>query len=95
MENKENKIIVIIPVRNESKLLGPTLDALKKQTLVLHRIIVINDGSTDDTSSIAKKFNVEVVDLKDRGFRATGKPVLANVINKGLEKILENDVNML
>ena len=82
---------MIIPARNESKFLGTTLDALKNQTLVPHRIIVINDGSTDDTYDVAKKFDVEVVDLKDRGFRATGKPVLAKVINKGLEKILDNE----
>ena len=89
MESNEKKIIVIIPARNEGKFLDSTLDALKKQTLVPYRIIVVDDGSTDKTSEIAKKSNVEVVNLTDRGFRATGQPILAHVINKGLENILD------
>ncbi len=91
MKNKEKKVIVIIPARNEKQFLSSTLDALKKQTLVPDRIIVVNDGSTDDTSSIAKKFHVDVFDLDNRGFRATGQPILANVINKGLENILDDE----
>jgi glycosyltransferase involved in cell wall biosynthesis len=91
LKNKEKRIIVIIPARNESKFLGHTLDALKKQTLIPYRIILVNDGSTDDTSDIARKFNVEVFDIDDRGFRATGQPSLANVINKGLENIQDNE----
>jgi glycosyltransferase involved in cell wall biosynthesis len=91
LKNKEKRIIVVIPARNESEFLGHTLDALKKQTLVPYRIILVNDGSTDDTSDIARKFNVEVFDVDDRGFRATGQPILANVINRGLENILDNE----
>ena len=94
MKNNK-KIIVIIPARNESKFLDNTLEALKKQTYVPHRIIVINDGSTDNTSDIAKKSHVEVLDLDNRGFRATGEPVLANVINKGLEKILVDECHYI
>lgn len=91
MKNKEKKIIALIPARNENKFLENTLNALTKQTLVPHKIIVINDGSTDNTSDIAKKFNVNVIELEDRGFRATGQPVLANVINKGLENVLTDE----
>jgi len=91
LKNIEKKIIVIIPARNETEFLDNTLDALKKQIHSPHRIILVNDGSTDDTSEIAKKFHTEVFDLDDRGFRATGEPVLANVINKGLDNIFENE----
>ena len=82
---------VIIPARNECDFLGSTLDALKHQTFQSDRIIVVNDGSIDGTSDIAKSFNVDVIDLPDRGYRATGKPVLADVINKGLENIKNNE----
>ena len=91
MKNEEKKVIVIIPARNESQFLGSTLDALKNQILLPYRIIVVNDGSTDNTHDIAKKFGVQVTDLSDRGFRATGRPILAGVINKGLEAIQENE----
>jgi glycosyltransferase involved in cell wall biosynthesis len=89
--NQGIKITVIIPARNESDFLRNTLDALKKQSLPPSRIIVVDDGSTDNTSDVAKKFNIDVISLIDRGYRATGKPVLANVINKGLESISKNE----
>ena len=91
MKNNEKKIIGIIPARNESEFLGKTLEGLKNQTLPLTRVILVNDGSTDDTANIAKKFDIEILDLKNRGFRATGEPVLAEVINKGLKTIRENE----
>ena len=86
---------MIIPARNESRFLEKTLESLKNQTLHPYRIIVINDGSTDNTADVAKKFDVEISTLEDRGFRATGEPVLANVINKGLEKVKEGECNYL
>ena len=91
MRDIDKKIIGIIPARNESDFLRKTLDGLKNQTLPLTRIILVNDGSTDDTADIAKKFDVEILNLKNRGFRATGEPVLAEVINKGLKTIRENE----
>ena len=91
MRDTEKKIIGIIPARNESEFLGQTLDGLKNQTLPLTRIILVNDGSTDGTADIAKKFDIEILNLKNRGFRATGEPVLAEVINKGLKTIRENE----
>ena len=91
MNEQKIKITVVIPARNESDFLGSTLNALKHQTLQSDRIVVVNDGSVDDTSDIAKSFNVDVIDLPDRGYRATGKPVLADVINEGLKSIRNNE----
>lgn len=44
-----SRISVIIPVFNESKTIFGCLDTLLNQSLVPHEIIIINDGSTDDT----------------------------------------------
>ncbi len=91
LDEQKIKITVVIPARNESDFLGDTLNALKHQTLQSDRIVVVNDGSIDNTSDIAKSFNVDVIDLPDRGYRATGKPVLAEVINEGLKSIRDNE----
>ena len=91
MRDTDKKIIGIIPARNESEFLEKTLDGLKKQTLSLTRVILVNDGSTDHTADIAKKFGIEILNLKNRGYRATGEPILAQVINKGLKTIRENE----
>ena len=91
MNETRIKITVVIPARNESKFLNQTLRALKHQNLYPVRIVVVNDGSTDNTSDIAKSHNVDVIDLENRGYNATGNPVLADVINKGLETISDDE----
>ena len=86
---------VIIPARNESKFIRSTLKALIEQTLKPYRIIVVNDGSNDNTHEIAAQNGAEVIDLVDRGFRATGKPVLAHVLNKGIQAIANDECNYI
>jgi len=48
-----NNITVIIPARNEEKPLPILLKRLKKIT---NNIIVVDDGSTDNTLNVAKKY---------------------------------------
>lgn len=49
-------ISVIIPVYNSSKYLYKCLDSVAKQTFKDFEVIVIDDGSTDDSSDIINKF---------------------------------------
>ena len=51
------KISVIIPVYNTSKLLRRCLDSVINQTYKNLEIILINDGSTDDSLSICKEYS--------------------------------------
>jgi glycosyltransferase involved in cell wall biosynthesis len=91
MTYKNSKISTIIPARNEECFIGETLSALLKQEILPDRIIVVNDGSEDNTNKIAATFQeVEVINIENRGFNAQGTPILANVINIGLKK-LRND----
>ena len=46
------KVSVIIPVFNEEKVIGNCLDSLKQQTYSDLEIIVIDDGSTDETANV-------------------------------------------
>ena len=50
------KVSVIIPVYNTEKYIEKCLESVKDQILKNIEIIVVNDGSTDDSSSIIKKF---------------------------------------
>lgn len=85
------KMSAIIPARNEQDYIEKTLIALQKQSLPC-QIIVVNDGSTDLTEQVASKYADLVVNLPDRGYEATGSPVLAQVINAGLARV-QSDVD--
>lgn len=50
------KISVIIPIYNMGKYIGECLDSILNQTLKEIEIICIDDGSTDDSLNIVKKY---------------------------------------
>ena len=80
-ESKLPKISVIVPVYNVEKYLDQCLESIISQTLNDIEIIVVNDGSTDNSLEIIKKFaakdsRIKVVDQKNGGY--------AKAVNKGL-----------
>ena len=50
------KISVIIPTYNRVKLLSKTIDSVLKQSIEINEIIIINDGSTDDTKELINTY---------------------------------------
>lgn len=54
-------VAVIIPVYNSSRMLGETLLALSAGTRLPDELIVVDDGSTDDSASIAESYGARVV----------------------------------
>ena len=53
---KQPKVSVIIPVYNTEKYLRRCLDSVINQTLNTVEIVVINDGSTDNSQKIIKEY---------------------------------------
>ncbi|MCH8069379.1 MAG: glycosyltransferase, partial [Candidatus Marinimicrobia bacterium] len=45
-------VSVIIPTLNRSSLLQRALDSVLSQTICPHEIIVVDDGSTDETATL-------------------------------------------
>ena len=60
-------ISVVIPVYNEERYLGSCLNALIEQILPPDEIIVVDDGSTDNSLQIANKYPVRVISQKHHG----------------------------
>ena len=57
------KVAAIVPAHNEADRIGPVLTAIASASLV-DEIVVVNDGSTDNTSAVAAaNSSVRVVDL--------------------------------
>ena len=56
---------IIIPIYNEEKTLDNLLLSLKKYSLSRNEILIVNDGSIDETNKILKKYNfINVLNLK-------------------------------
>ena len=60
-------VSVIIPVYNEELYLSHCLQSLKNQTYKNVEIILVDDGSTDASSEVAKQFGVTILKQKHRG----------------------------
>jgi len=56
------RLSVIIPARNEEASLPHLLESLRNQTLQPDEVIVVNDGSSDRTGEIARRFGARVID---------------------------------
>lgn len=58
---------IVIPVYNEEKSIGACLDSLLGQTLKPKEIIIIDDGSTDKTCKVVKKYPVKLLKQNHQG----------------------------
>ncbi len=64
-------ISVIIPVFNREKTIKRAIESVKNQTLKAHEIIVVNDGSTDNTLNILKSIEeIKVISQENLGVSA-------------------------
>lgn len=61
------KFSIIIPAYNMEKYISKTLDSVMKQTFKDYEVIVVDDGSTDKTVEIAKKYDVKIIEHKHAG----------------------------
>ena len=79
---KDCKISVLVPIYNSSEYLEECLNSLKNQTLKEVEFILINDGSTDNSSEIMKKykeldFRFRIINKENTGY--------GDSLNKGIK----------
>lgn len=79
-------VSAIIPAYNEEKTIGNVLRIVKSISLI-NDIIVVSDGSTDDTANIARNYGVNVIELQEN----VGK---GGAIKAGLE-VCNSDIILL
>jgi glycosyltransferase involved in cell wall biosynthesis len=78
-------IDVIVPVYNGAGYLRDSLGSIAAQTCGVHEVIVVDDGSTDDTATVARSLGARVVTqhnagvavARNTGIRASRAPFLA------------------
>lgn len=74
MTNKNPYISVIIPAYNSTKFIAQCLKALEQSTYKSYEVILVDDGSTDDTAKIAKEMGCRVFIME----RQSGPAVARN-----------------
>lgn len=84
------RLMVQIPAHNEQESIADVLKSIPQKIKGVDEILilVINDGSCDDTSKIAKSFSVDVIDIKQ-------KQGLSNAFRAGVLKALEKNCDIL
>jgi GT2 family glycosyltransferase len=88
------KVAAVIPHWNRAELLSTLLQSLSKQVYPFDEIIVVDNGSTDQSSEVAKQFGARFIPLgQNFGF--------ARAVNRGVQEafadwiaILNNDVTL-
>jgi glycosyltransferase involved in cell wall biosynthesis len=60
-------VSVLIPCFNQAHYLPAAIGSVRRQTLPCHELIVIDDGSTDETRSVAAALGARVISQRNRG----------------------------
>ncbi len=89
------KVSIVVPMYNVEEYLEECLTSAIKQSLKDIEIVCVNDGSTDSTLSIARKFaandkRVKVIDKENAGYGHTMNTGFANSTGEYIA-ILESD----
>jgi len=89
------RVAIVIPNWNRAKLLGTALASLAQQTHPVERVMVVDNGSTDDSDKVARRAGAQFIALgENAGFSAA--------VNRGIREaedveyigILNNDVTL-
>jgi glycosyltransferase involved in cell wall biosynthesis len=62
----EPTVSVVIPAYNAERWLGEAVRSVQAQTMTEWELIIVNDGSSDDTSKVARAFGDERVRVIDK-----------------------------
>lgn len=81
------KVVVVMPAYNAAKTIRRTYLDIPKG--IINRVIVVDDGSTDNTVQVAKKLGLEViVHPQNRGYGANQKTCYTLALSAGADIIV-------
>ena len=76
--NASQLVSVVIPSYNQARFLGEAIESVLHQSHETKEVVVVDDGSTDTTPTVASRYDVKYVRQKNAG--------LAGARNRGLRE---------
>lgn len=75
------KYVIVMPAYNEEAFIGRAVESIAAQTLLPQRLVIVNDGSTDDTRAIVEGYQqqhswIQLVHNDKKEQRAAGSKVI-------------------
>lgn len=61
------KVSVVVPAYNSESYIAETLDSIFAQTSLPMEVIIVDDGSSDATADIVRKYPVKLIQQKNQG----------------------------
>ena len=78
-------LTIVIPVRNEEQVIGKTVEAIEQNVHTPHRILIVNDHSTDRTVEIVEEISQQHSHIEFVHNRR--EPGFANALVTGFENV--------
>ena len=90
---KTKLISVVVPAYNAEKYLAETLDSIRGQDYQPHEVLVVDDGSTDNTAAIAKSYpEVRYIWQCNQGLATARNTGLANAVGELISFLDADDI---
>lgn len=96
-DNVHPKISVILPVYNAGRFLSPAIQSILDQTFADFELIIINDGSTDDSAAVIGSFvdpRIRVITQSNQGLRASLNTGLDQARGQYIARMDQDDISM-
>ena len=67
------QISIVVPACNEEAFIGDCLKAIDQHLPENVEVVVVDNGSVDDTARIVRQYDAELISLGDRVFPSTAR----------------------
>jgi glycosyltransferase involved in cell wall biosynthesis len=85
------RVSVVVSAYNEGRHVGRLMDSLHSQTLPAYEVIVVDDGSTDDTAAVAERVGARVIKTSHAG-PAAGRNLGARAATGEILAFIDGDM---
>jgi len=94
LEKLNDLVSVVIPVYNSEKFLSEAIESVLNQTYQNIAILAIDDGSTDDSLKILKKYynKIKIISQKNQGLARSLNTALKEISGKWFKWMSPDDV---